>query len=94
MKKVLISVVAVIGLVTLLGYSATSKNEGDFCQAVVKLVAEEKAAGRKSYDVQRDLTVYIKSHFSVAADADRYVAIGQDVVRRTYRNNNPAAACQ
>lgn len=94
MKNFLISVAVIIGLMTLVGYAATSKNEGDFCQSVVKLVAEEKAAGRKSSDVQRDLTVYIKSHFSVAADADRYVAIGQDVVRRTYRNNNPAAACQ
>lgn len=93
MKNFLISVAVIIGLMTLVGYAATSQNESGFCQATVELVAQEKAAGRKSYDVQRDLTIYINSNFANKADADRYVAISQDVVRRTYRNNNPAAAC-
>ena len=78
---------------TLVGYAATSKSENGFCTATVDLVAKEKAAGRKSYDVQRDLTTYIQSHFTDKTDASRYVEMSQDIVRRTYRNNNPMQAC-
>jgi hypothetical protein len=94
MKNFLISIVVILALVTGLGYLVVEPNESGFCKATVDLVADEKAKGRKSYDVQRDLTVYIQSHFTVKADADRYVAMSQDIVRRTYRNNNPMEACQ
>lgn len=94
MKKILI--IVLVPLVVLFGFCwvEVEQDQTAFCKATVELVASQKAAGRKSYDVQRDLTAYIQSNFPDANYTDRYTRIGQDVVRRTYRNNNPMEACK
>lgn len=94
-KSPLIPAIAIIvGLLMFVGHVTVEKDNNSFCTKMVEIAIDAKSNGTKSYDLQRNTTQYIESHFTDKADAARFVKVSQDVIRRVYRNNNPMEACQ